>query len=351
MNMKKVIIFSIIGLILSSCNQHQSEQRKLKVQAIVNEYKDSVTDFGIVALIDNGTFLDTASIGYSFDKNPISTKNRFCIGSCTKMFTAVAVLKLQEKGLLNINDSICYYLPKHPFIDSTITIKQLLNHTSGIADFLSSGLMNESILDPYGDYSDKVIYDNIIGENFEKGTRWEYCNTNYFLLTKIIEKVTDKSWEMNIQELIINPLQLKNTYPYFSNSIDNLAHPILDGKDFHNTPKRGIHTISIGSGVIVSDIFDLNTFIRALLLEKTLLSKKSLDLMTSFYSYKTIKWGLGLEEAKYGNRIMLGHTGRQLSYITYSFVDPKTMESIIVMNNNMNDEVVDKVYEKLCGQK
>ena len=73
--------------------------------------------------------------------------------------------------------------------------------------------------------------------------------------------------------------------------------------------------------------------------------------MTSFYSYKTTKWGLGLEEAKYGNRIILGHTGRQLSYITYAFVDPKTMESFIVMNNNMNDEIVDKVFEKLCGQK
>ena len=349
--MKKVIIISIIGLILSSCQQQQSEQKNLKVQAVLNEYKDSITGFGIVALIDNGSFLDTAAIGYSFDKNPISLKNRFCMGSCTKMFTAVAILKLQEKGLLNINDSLFKYLPKHPFIDSTITIKQLLNHTSGIADFLNGGLMNESILHPSGDYSDKVIYANVVGKSFEKGSRWEYCNTNYFLLTKIIEKVSDKSWEMNIQELIINPLHLKNTFPYFSNTIDNLAHPIVDGEDYHSTPKRGIHTISIGSGVIVSDIFDLNTFIRALLINKTLLSKNSLDLMTSFYSYKTTKWGLGLEEAKYGNRILLGHTGRQLSYITYAFIDPKTMESIIVMNNNMNDEVVDKVFEKLCGQK
>jgi D-alanyl-D-alanine carboxypeptidase len=351
MTMKKAIIFSIISLILFSCNQQQKEQEKLKAKAVLIEYKDSVPDFGIVALTDNGKFLDTASIGYSFGKNPISTKNRFCIGSCTKMYTAVAVLKLQEKGLLNINDSLFKYLPKHPFIDSTITIRQLLNHTSGLGDFLSNGLMNESILNPYGDFSDKVLFDNIVGKSFEKGTRHEYCNTNYLLLAKIIEKVSDKSWEMNIQELIINPLQLKNTFPYFSNSIDNLAHPIVDGKDYHNTPKIGIHTISIGSGVIVSDIFDLNTFIRALLIEKALLSKNSLDLMTTFYSYKTTKWGLGLEEANYGNRIMLGHTGRQLSYISYAFVDPKTMESIIVMNNNMNDDVVDKVFEKLCGKK
>ena len=108
--MKKAIVFSLISLIFLSCHQ-QSEQRKLKVQAELNEYKDSVTGFGIVALIDDGKFLDTAAIGYSFDKNPISLKNRFCMGSCTKMYTAVAILKLQEKGLLNINDSLLSICP------------------------------------------------------------------------------------------------------------------------------------------------------------------------------------------------------------------------------------------------
>ena len=198
--MKKLLIFSILGLILSSCSQYQNEKWPFKVQTVLNEYQNSVLDFGIVALIDNGKFLDTAAIGYSYSQKPISVKNRFCIGSCTKMYTAVAILKLQEKGLLNINDSLFKYLPKHPFIDSTITIIQLLNHTSGIADFLNGGLMNESILNPYGDYSDKVLFANIGEKNFEKGTRFEYCNTNYLLLAKIIEKVTDKSWEMNIQE-------------------------------------------------------------------------------------------------------------------------------------------------------
>ena len=349
--MKKVIVFSIISLILSSCNQHQREQRKLKVQAVLNEYKDSVTDFGIVALIGNGTSLDTASIGNSFEKNPISTKNRFCIGSCTKMFTAVTVLKLQEKGLLNINDSVYWYLPKHKFIDSTITIKQLLNHTSGLTDILKNGFQNEPFINPQGDFSDKVLYSRIDTIDFEKGSRYQYCNTNYFLLAKIIESVTDKSWEMNIQELIINPLNLKNTFPYHSNTINNLAHPIIDGQDLNETPKFGNNKLSQGSGNVVSDLLDLNIFIRALLIDKTLLDKNSLDQMTSFYEYKDSKVGLGLFQNKYGDRIMLGHTGLQISYISYVFADPKTGESIIVLNNNANDEIIDKVFEKLCGQK
>jgi hypothetical protein len=78
--MKKVILFSLIGVMVSSCNRHQSEQRELKGQATLNAYKDSVTDFGIVALIDNGAFLDTASVGFAFDKNPSFPKEQVLHG-------------------------------------------------------------------------------------------------------------------------------------------------------------------------------------------------------------------------------------------------------------------------------
>lgn len=349
--MKKLIILAISGLVLTGCNRQNIDRNVFKTQSVLNVYKDSVTDFGIVALIDNGEYLDTASLGYSFNKNAISAKNRFCIGSCTKMFTAVTVLKLQEKGLLSIDDSIYHYIPKHNFIDSTITIKQLLNHTSGLTEILKDGFQNEPFINPQGDYSDRILYSKIDTIDFEKGSRYRYCNTNYFLLAKIIEKVTDKSWEMNIQELIINPLDLKNTFPYHSNTINNLAHPIIDGQDLHQTPKLANNKLSQGSGNIVSDLLDLNTFIRALLIDKTLLNKNSIELMTSFFEYKDTKTGLGLFENKYGDRVMLGHTGLQISYISYVFADPKTGESIIVLNNNANDEIIDRVFEKLCEQK
>lgn len=347
--MKKAIII-IQAFFLASCSQ-KTEFKNSRTKEVLDQHKTSVTNFGIVALIDNGVIKDTASIGVAYANVPVSTKNRFCIGSCTKMFTAVTILKLQEKGLLNINDSIYHYIPKHQFIDSTLTIKQLLNHTSGLTDFLKNGFQNEPFTNPQGDFSDRVFYSKIDTIDFKKGSRYQYCNTNYFLLAKIIEKVSDKSYEMNIQELIINPLHLKNTFPYHSNKIDNLAHPIIDGQDLNEYAKLPNNLQTQGSGNIVSDLFDLNTFIRALLIDKTLLSKSSLDLMTTFYHYKNTKSGLGLFEEKHENKMMLGHTGRQISYITFAFVDPKTSESIIVMNNNANDETIDKVFEQLCKKK
>jgi D-alanyl-D-alanine carboxypeptidase len=344
--MKYLFNFILLILILNSCAKNNSKHES-KAQRIVDAFKSQVTDVGIVAMIDNGSFKDTACIGFAFDSVPVSTKNRFCIGSCTKMFTSVIVLKLQEKGLLNINDSVYHYIPKHPWIDSTITIKQLLNHTSGITEFLKHGLQNEPLLNPDGDFSNTVLYSKIDTMDFEKGTRYEYCNTNYFLLSKIIEKASDKSYEMNLQELIIEPLGLKNTFPYYSNTIEYLAHPMIDGQDLHTYPKLPTNVLTQGSGNVVCDVYDLNAFIRALIIDQTLLTPKSLDLMTSFYHYEKTKSGLGLFEKNEQNRILLGHTGRAISYITYAFADPGTGESFIVMNNNANDEVIDSVFEKL----
>lgn len=341
-----LVIFSWLG-----CKEPQNRPQQRTIQTMVKKYQNAFTDFGLVALIDNGKQMDTASIGFAYGKKPISTKNRFCIGSCTKMYTAVVILKLQEKGLLSIQDSLYTYLPRHPFIDSTLTIKQLLNHTSGLADFLKNDLQNEPFLNPNADFSDQVLYSKIDTVAFVKGSRYAYCNTNYFLLAKIIEKVTDKSWEMNIQELILNPLQLKNTFPYYANTIENLAHPIIDGQDLHAFAKRPVNKLTTASGNIVSDVFDLNTFIRALLVDKTLLSPASLDQMTSFYTYKNTKSGLGLFEDKYGNKLLRGHTGRQISYITYAYVDTQTNESMVVINNNANDETIDKVFEQMCELK
>lgn len=326
-------------------------QHKGPVQKILDLYKDSLSNFGIVALVDDGKKMDTGVMGYSYDKVKISAQNRFCIGSATKMYTAVLILKLQEKGFLNIQDSISHYIPNHPFIDPAITIKQLLNHTSGLTDILKNDFSNAPFSDPYGDYSDQVLYSKIDTIDFEKGSRYRYCNTNYFLLSKIIERVTDKSYEANLQELIFNPLGLKNTFPYHSNTIENLAHPIIDGQDLHAYPKKANSVLAQGSGNIVSDLYDVNTFIRALLVDKTLLKAESLRLMSDFYTYKNARSGLGLFEENYSNRRFWGHSGRQISYITYAFVDIQTGRSIVVLNNNANDELIDKVFEKICAYK
>jgi D-alanyl-D-alanine carboxypeptidase len=242
-------------------------------------------------------------------------------------------------------------VPLHRYIDSTITIRQLLNHTSGLTDFTKNDFINAPLSEPFGNYSDSRIFSLLDTADFEKGNRHRYCNTNYFLLRIIIERATDKPYESVLQENIIVPLGLKNTFPYYSNNIESLAHPMIDGQDLQDIPKVGINTISKGIGNIVCDIYDVNKFIRALLIDKTVLQPATLALMSDFYQFKNTKAGLGLFEENYAGSTLWGHTGRQVSYISYAFADTKTGHSFVILTNNANDEYADRIIERLCGRK
>ncbi len=349
----KLLYFTLIlsiATIFFVVRQKSADQRN-SVQALLDSYKDSLQDYGIVALVDDGKKTDTGSVGFSYNKTPINTKNRFCIGSCTKMYTATLILKLQEQGILNIDDSIYHYVSQHRNVDSTITIRQLLKHTSGVTDFSKNDFINKPLVDPLGDYSDSLIFSLLDTVDFEKGYRHKYSNTNYFLLRKIIETTTGKPYETVLQENIIKPLGLKNTFAYYSNNIALLAHPIIDGQDLQDISKVGTNTISKGIGNIVSDVYDVNKFIRALLIDKTVLQPATLALMTDCRQFKKDKVGLGLFEENYGGRAVYGHPGRQVSYISYAFVDAKTGHSFVILTNNANDGYAEKIIVQLCGGK
>ncbi|MCB0735940.1 MAG: beta-lactamase family protein [Bacteroidetes bacterium] len=318
-----------------------------QLQQKLNQYKDSLPNYGIVALVDNGQKLDSASVGWASRNNEITVANRFCIGSVTKMFTATVILMLHEDGLLSLTDSIGQYLPKHAFIDSSITIKQLLSHTSGLKDIVDAKLANRAFLDPYFDYSNAYLLRLIDSVEFEKGAKYQYSNTNYFLLKMIAEKVTDKPFESILLERIINPLGLKNTFPYYAKSTPNMAHPILGSQDLHSYPKRGDNQISVGLGNIVCTATDLNTFIRALFIEKRLLKDNTLAEMCAFAELGKTKVGLGVFAEEFGGKPFIGHTGRTISYISYAFVNIETSTSWVLLCNNVNDHYIDDLAEKL----
>lgn len=318
------------------------------VDKVRNVYKDSIKSYGIVALVDNGKTKHTTAVGDSHDGQPISAKNRFCIGSASKMFTAALILKLHEQHKLDIQARIATYLPPHPFIDSNITIKQLLNHTSGITDFTKNDFVNHPLQNPFKDYSDSFILSLLDTVDFVSGSHYSYSNTNYFLLRKIIEVVTDRPYEETLREMILEPLHMKNTYPYYSSQIEGLAHPIINGIDLHSISKLGTNTISRGAGNIVSDVYDLNIFTRALLIDKKILKPATLALMTDFQTWGKNKVGLGLFSESYGHQTLWGHTGRQISYVSFAFANPSTGHSYIVLCNNANDDYAEAILERLC---
>jgi D-alanyl-D-alanine carboxypeptidase len=148
---------------------------------------------------------------------PISVENFFRIASNTKMFTGTAVLIQADKGKIDLNKPISFYLPELNVPNGDrITVRMLGNMTSGLNNYSD----NQDFWDPLvaANFQIGVLPDSLLANSFrhpvsfEPGTKWEYCNTNTVLLGKLLEKVTGKSADDVIEETVIHPLGLTNTY-------------------------------------------------------------------------------------------------------------------------------------------
>jgi D-alanyl-D-alanine carboxypeptidase len=165
-----------------------------------------------VALAKNGSMLYAQAYGDSdiATQSVTQTSTIFELGSITKQFTAALIMKLQEQGELQVDDSIHDYLPEYNF-PSAITLRMLLTHTSGLANYTTftqypswatHGVSEQTILSAA---SQTPLL-------FPPGTQWSYSNSNYFVLGAIIEKLTGQSYSANLEQYIFQPLGLTNTY-------------------------------------------------------------------------------------------------------------------------------------------
>ena len=168
-----------------------------------------------IAIIQDGQVLYSRGYGMANLKHdiPISTTSIFDIGSISKQFTATCIALLARQNRLSLDDEIQTYFPEIPHYERPITIRHLIHHTSGLRDYIvlmgSSGLLRKN------HYSDKEIISLISlqqGLNFQPGTEYLYCNTGYFLLGEIVERVSGKSLRAFANEHIFAPLGMKNTH-------------------------------------------------------------------------------------------------------------------------------------------
>jgi D-alanyl-D-alanine carboxypeptidase len=149
--------------------------------------------------------------GTSHDTVAINTDMLFAIGSITKNFVATLTLKLVEEGVLSLDDPLSKWLPAYPHIDSDITLRQLLNHTSGIYMFWS----NQQIWDDLKKNRTKIwtpqeVLSYVKEPYFPPGKGYRYSNTNYLLIAMIIEKATGSNLSTEFRKRFWKPLAIEN---------------------------------------------------------------------------------------------------------------------------------------------
>ena len=242
--------------------------------------------------------------------NTIDTK--FNLGSMNKMFTAIAIAQLAEKGLLTYQDSISKYvdeswLPQD--ITSKITIHHLLTHSSGLGSYFNDTFMNSSraLYRKLDDYKPLVKDEK---PAFEPGERFLYSNTGMFLLGVVIEKVTGQSYFDYIRENIYKPAGMMNTDCYeMDYPVENLAIGYSPDRNSHYGWQNNLylHVIKGGpAGGGFSTVRDLHRFALALQGGK-LVSADSLKVL--WKDYLGANYGYGFSVAEGPNGKVVGHGG------------------------------------------
>jgi len=267
----------------------------------------------------------------------------FDIGSAEKNFQAALVLKLIEEGLLSLNDPLHKWLPDYPNIDKNITIRQLLNHTSGIYDFVEhpdspwrGGFHN---LDTTRGWTTEEIITTFIGEPyFSPGDGWHYSTTNYLLLSMIIKSVTSLQVSIEIKNRLLKPLNLEHTIGGLAEPIPNdliIAHPRYDADRDGNIEDMSSSSITLLTSFIpnltYSSAGDLAKWIHALYHDCIVLSQDSLDKMLTFYQptidpgEPTVSgYGLGVADfSEFLGVKAYGHGGSQYGYTTAALYLPE----------------------------
>ncbi|WP_228059944.1 serine hydrolase [Plectonema radiosum] len=300
-----------------------------------------------------GNWSEAAGVANIENNTPLQPNNRFQIGSVTKTFTATTVLKLAEAGKLTLEDTLTDWLPQEvtaniPSADE-ITIRQLLNHTSGIAEY-DSILLQQAVTNPtifLNDWQPEQIVELIDGVEpfFEPGESWQYSNTNYTLAGMVIEAASDNNIAAEIRSQILQPLNLENTFfageeeipgGYVSGYLDFDFDGILDDVSVANP------SWTWTSGAIVSNTQDLSQFARDLYAGELLSQESLAQMFTLVDTGRGFSYGLGMmsfETPDLGT--VVGHRGGTLGFnanMWYSSEDDFTY--VDLANGRTNEELV-----------
>lgn len=273
----------------------------------------------------------TLSSGKASPNHDITSETQFNIGSSSKTFTAVIAMDLVNKGLLSLDSKVVDYFSHNLIIDSTITIKNLLNHTSGIKDFLHDSIINVSLSNPkmYLPTQKEILTQ--ITQKEAPNTRHDYTNSNYFLLSEIIERTLDKPFFLVLQDFIENN-RLKNTHPTTGRYIKNLAHPYHSGIDLYQNINTHYYTeYCKGAGGICSNSEDVSLFFHRLFNYK-ILSKACVNIMKENYIDEN-KYGLGIYESIIDSKEYWGHAGDNVGYSSRIYHSPQYNYTVSILFN------------------
>lgn len=209
-----VLAFAAVAVPITATSQQLSPGAEQAIDAAMREpVRTGWTAGGAVAVMRKGKLVFARGYGMANLETgtPVTPESVFRIGSLTKQFTATAILLLAEDSKLSVDDPVRKYIPELPAGDQT-TIRQLLTHTSGIADYVGRpGFERETLLPHTTDQLLAYVLAKAPLHNFEPGAKWEYSSSNYALAGAIVERVSRLPLGAFLKARIFDPLRMTST--------------------------------------------------------------------------------------------------------------------------------------------
>ena len=331
-------ILLVLALFIQYAGVSQSKSGKidklLKAHHANNQFN------GSVLVLQKGKIIFESGYGYrdAEAKKKNNTNTIFQVGSVTKQFTALVMLKLEEEGKLELTDLLSKYYPAFPGADS-ITMHHLLSHSSGVPNYTDDEkFMQDEITRPVDELRMFALFRK--GLDFIPGSKFKYSNSGYYILGSVIQKVTGQSYEQVIREMIFQPLGMDRSgfdFAHLTDSNKAIGYSWID--DDEQIRERLVDSsVSFSAGSIYSTLGDLLKWHDALMKNK-ILSRHSLE--KAFTVYKE-GFGYGWVMDSVYNKKIVYHNGSILGF-TSNIYRVESDNTIIIILNNINNRQIDKI--------
>lgn len=308
---------------------------------------------GSILVAKKGAILFHKTIGFCNKENScsLSDTSMFQLASVSKVITATAVLMLYEREMIDLEKPFAFYFPD--FIYPEVTVKQLLNHRSGLPNYIYA--LNTELYQPNYKMSNSDMYSYLKIKNpkvyLKPNTSFNYCNTNYALLALLVEKISGKPFQLFLKEELFTPLGMKHTATI--RDIDLNAANITKPYDLKWKPiEFDASDYVLGDKSLYSTAYDLFLFSEALYQNK-IIKPETQELAYTAYSKekKIINYGFGWRIKDFNDQVKkeVYHNGWWHGYRSSFHRRLNDTLTVIILSNQLNKAAyhTSKVYQIL----
>jgi CubicO group peptidase (beta-lactamase class C family) len=352
--MSKIYLFLLTAIMTctTSIIATQAEQRTAAVDALFQDYAQPGAPGASVMLIKGGKVLLAKSYGLANreEKVPSVPDTNYRLASVTKQFTAMAIMILADRQQLSFDDPITEYFPEFPAYGKEITIRHLLNHTSGLPDY--EDLIPPGTVLPVVDINVLRLLQKEQKTYFTPGSQFRYSNTGYTFLALIVEKVSGQTFARFLKDNIFKPLHMDHTVAYEQgvSAVQDRAYGYTQTQDNFARTDQSLTSSVLGDGGIYSSVKDLYQWDQSLYTTKLVSKKMLAQAFTpgkSTLHDKAIEYGFGWFVCEYRGLRNIWHSGNTVGFSTRIERFPDKKFSVIILTNR-NDAALAEIPRKIA---